>query len=733
VTGSSRRPVHWAPAVGCTLITTMLAVVSCVVQPALFFVGDAAAYYPVGVGACLLSTAIVAVVVALTSRYAGAVAKSQEESAVVLALIVQAIMPALAARGAGDEILPTLLAAIAVASVATGLACILLGLLRGGDLVRFLPFPVIAGFLAGVGWLLVGGAISASGVPVEAGNLRALLHAGAWLRWLPGLALGGVLLWRQHVNNHYLNMPVVLSLGAMAFWLVAAALGLGPEELRAGGWLLGPFPSGSLLEPLRLGASLDHVAWGVLAEQLPEFATLVFVSVVTLLLSISSLEVVVAQDLDFDRELRWHGVANMLAGLVAGPPGFTSVSSSALSYRLGAPVRLVGIGTALGCLGALFVGAQFLGFVPRLVAVAILFYVGLDFLGDWLVRTRRRMPFGDYAVLLLVFAVTVLVDFVWAVVVGLGAGLVIFVLRYSRISAVRSAHSGAGAGSHVERPPAQRALLAAHEEELLILVLQGFLFFGTANGLLERIRSRFEAAQGVPLRWLILDFDLVSGLDSSAAASFTKLRQSAEREGFTILLAGGDARTLAPLIEDRSGAADARPVHRFPDLDRALEWAENGILAEAPPSPGLAGQSTMPFGQLFTTAADQDAVLAVLDRLDCAAGGELIEQGDRSDALLYIAAGRVEVQLELPDGRVIRVRAYEAGTLVGEIAFYTGAVRSASVVAVEPTVAWRLTRGGLDRLAELRPDLVARLHGEMARLLADRLSHTSRLLGAGGR
>ena len=64
---------------------------------------------------------------------------------------------------------------------------------------------------------------------------------------------------------------------------------------------------------------------------------------------------------------------------------------------------------------------------------------------------------------------------------------------------------------------------------------------------------------------------------------------------------------------------------------------------------------------------------AVLDRLDCAAGGELIEQGDRSDALLYIAAGRVEVQLELPDGRVIRVRAYEAGTLVGEIAFYTGA------------------------------------------------------------
>ena len=127
--------------------------------------------------------------------------------------------------------------------------------------------------------------------------------------------------------------------------------------------------------------------------------------------------------------------------------------------------------------------------MPRLVAVAILFYVGLDFLNDWLVRTRRSMPVGDYAVLLLVFAVTVLVDFVWAVVVGLGAGLVIFVLRYSQISAVRSALSGGQIGSRVERPPAQRELLAVREEELLILVLHGFLFFGTANGLLERIRS----------------------------------------------------------------------------------------------------------------------------------------------------------------------------------------------------------------------------------------------------
>src|SRR3954452_16042069 len=280
MTGSSTQPVSWAPTIGCTLVTTMLAVVFCVVQPALFFVGGAEAYYPVGVGACLLSTVIVAAVVALTSRYAGAVAKSQEESAVVLALIVQPIMPELTARGASDQILPTLLAAISVASIATGLACLLLGLLRGGDLVRFLPFPVIAGFLAGVGWLLIGGAISASGVEVESGDLGALLRGDAWLRWLPGLALGGVLLWRQQVHNHYLNMPIVLTLGAMSFWLMAAALGMAPEELRAGGWLLGPFPSGSLLEPLRLGASLDHVAWGVLVERLPqEFATLVFVSV----------------------------------------------------------------------------------------------------------------------------------------------------------------------------------------------------------------------------------------------------------------------------------------------------------------------------------------------------------------------------------------------------------------------------------------------------------------------
>ena len=170
----------------------------------------------------------------------------------LLALIVQAIMPALRHAVPGPS------SADSAGGHRGGLSrhrprLHLLGLLRGGDLVRFLPFPVIAGFLAGSAgcWLAVRQRQRRSGsTQATFGRSwsRPTLGCAGCRAWLWGY----VLFWRQHVNNHYLNMPVLLSLGAAAFWLVAVGLGIGPRSCVQVGWLLGPFPSGSLLEPLRL-------------------------------------------------------------------------------------------------------------------------------------------------------------------------------------------------------------------------------------------------------------------------------------------------------------------------------------------------------------------------------------------------------------------------------------------------------------------------------------------------
>jgi SulP family sulfate permease len=723
----------WGRALVVAPVTTLIAVTSSVAYPAIMFSGASAEHYPLAVGLALMTTAILTLVSALTSSYRGMIATAQAEPAAVLALTVAALTAALVAGGAEAQILPTLLVVLAVAALANGAVYLLLGTLRSGDLVRFLPFPVVGGFLAGVGWLL-GVAALRSSLALGPGETlaQALGSAAALPRWLPCLALGGLLFYLQQAHRHVLNLPAVVVGGGLLFWAVALILGADRDSLAAGGWLLGRLPAGGVV-PGAPWLGLGDVAGDLLPARLPELGAVVLVSTLALLLAVSSLEVTIRQDLDFNRELRWLGIGNLLAGLAGGMPGHTSLSGSTLSYRLGMPSRLAGVLTAVLCALLLVAGGGLLGYVPRLVVGTVLFYLALSFLADWLVDTRRRMPTGDYAVLLLVFLVTVLVDFMSAVAIGLGAGVVLFVVRYSRVSVTRSAASGAVVRSNVERPEAMRRVLEERGEETFVVTLQGFVFFGTASRLLGQIRERLRDPERPRLRCLVLDLHLVTGLDSSAAASLSKLRQDAEEQGFMILLAAAPDMVRETLRREGIIEEPERRVRPFPDLDHALEWAEDQVLVAAGALPaGAADAMAQPLAAMFNAPEDRAIFLRDLERHDYMPGEVLIHQGERSDSMLFIGLGRVEIRLRQPDGRTIRVRTFESGTVVGEIAFYLGLPRSASVVAVEPTTAYRLTHETLTELSMTSPRLVAELHAYMARVIAQRLNDTTQMLRAVG-
>jgi SulP family sulfate permease len=724
----------WLSALVAAPLTTLVAVTASVAYPAIMFSGATAGIYPVAVGLALLGTAILTLVMALTSAYRGMIATVRAEPAVVLALTVAAVIETLTARGAVHQVMPTLLVILALAASASGAVYLLLGSLRAGDLVRFLPFPVIAGFLAGVGWLL-GIAALRTGLALEPGQgvAQALSSAAALPRWLPGLALGLLLFYLQKAHRHVLNLPLVVVGGGLLFWAVALAQGASRAELAATGWLVGALPSDGAPLLGALWTGLGEVAWDLLPARLPELGALVLIATLALLLAVSSLEVTVRQDLDFNRELRWLGVGNLLVGLAGGLPGYTSLSGSTLSYRLGTPSRLVGVLTALLCAALLVAGRDLLGYVPRLVVGAVLFYLALSFLADWLVDTWRRMPLGDYVVLLLLFVATMLLGFMWAVAIGLAAGVLLFVLRYSRVSVTRSAASGAVLHSNVERPEPMRRVLEERGDEIFVVTLQGFVFFGTANRLLGQIRQRLRDPERPRLRCLVLDLHLLTGLDSSAAASFTKLRQDAEEQGFSILLAGAPEPVRETLRREGILEEPERRVRLHVDLDHALEWAEDQVLVAAGALPPEAADSmALPLAAMFDGPEDRAIFLRDLERHDYLPGEVLIHQGDRSDSMLFIGHGRVEVRLRQPDGRTIRVRTFESGTVVGEIAFYLGLPRSASVVAVEPTTAYRLTHDALTELSLTSPRLVADLHAYMARVIAQRLNDTTQMLRAVG-
>jgi SulP family sulfate permease len=678
-----------------------------------------------------LSAGILGLVMSVASGYPGTMAYAQSEPAVIIGLIATSLAANLHAAAHDDQILPTVLAAIMVGSLACGGFFLSLGYFRLGNLIRYIPFPVMGGFLAGIGWLLLKAALSSmAGFAVHYDNLIRLIDLSVLQKWLPGVLVGGALWALQQRRAQASNLPVVLGLATVLFWLVAVASGASQDQLQSQGWLLGALPEGGIWQPLQHVAAFQNAAWEMFPSRVVEFVTLAVMTAVALLLNGSAIELATRRDLDLNRELKYAGLANLLCGAAGSLPGYYALSASTLTYRMKTPIRFVGIATSLVTLLALFAGTQVIAYVPKLVAGALITYMGLGFLVEWLYGSWLRMGRGDFLVLILVFATVVAAGFMEAIGLGTGAGAALFVVRYSKIGVTRNVLSGATYHSNVDRAEPQRTKLREVGDQIFILRLQGFVFFGTANALVSVVRTRLEVSD-LPLRYLVFDFSLVTGMDASAAVSFTKLSQYADEKNFAIVLCSPSDTILTLLRKEGITASAKHDVCVFMDLDHGLEWAENDLLARhEQASPGEAASFGAQVRAIFPKVEEAQRFQSYFETMAYGLGDELIQQGAASDDIFFIESGRVAIMLELPTGRSIRLKSMGAGTVVGEIAFYLGVPRSASVVALEETTAYRLSAAQLHAMHREVPGLATVFHEYMAKVLSARLMETSRLVGA---
>ena len=238
-------------------------------------------------------------------------------------------------------------------------------------------------------------------------------------------------------------------------------------------------------------------------------ATILILSVIALLLNTSGLEVTAHRDIDLNRELVTAGLANLVGGLGGSAVGYQTLGLSSLAYRLGARSRLVSIIAGLVCGVALLFGASLFSYIPKLLLGGMLLYVGLTFLVEWLVDARRFLPTIDYVLVWIILLIIAGVGFLPGIGAGIAIAAVLFVITYSRVDIVRHALSGESFQSNVDRPKAHRDLLAQQGGQIFILRLQGFIFFGTIQAILNRIRQRLVDVHQPKLGFIVLDFQRV--------------------------------------------------------------------------------------------------------------------------------------------------------------------------------------------------------------------------------
>lgn len=681
-----------------------------------------------GVGLMLLGAALLALVTALSSALPIAIAAPQAATVVIAGSIAAGVIAAAPAGASGQAVLVTILAGIILSSLVGGLVLYLLGATGLGRIARYLPYPVVGGFIAGVGWLFISGAIGLStGLAPAPDTLALLLTPDALARWLPAAAVGAILVGGRRWWNPLLLFPITL-LGSVALFHLALALSGTPlATAAADGWVLGPFVSGALLRPLA-PHELGLVDWGAVAGQTLNIVTMPLIAAIVMILYLSGIEIGIRRDLDLDRELRAGGLGTLAGGVFGGVTGFHLLALSVLMHRMGVRSRLGGAVAAAVVALPLPFDATMLNLLPRFVLGGLLIYFGYTFLYEWLAVQRRRMSRLDYGIVLLIVAVIAAYGLLPGVGVGLVAALGLFAAEYSRVRVVRQVQSGATRRSRVTRADPERRLLDAEGERIVIFELQGYIFFGTAAAMLDMIRAQLRARSAPGPLYLILNFANVTGLDSAGLYVFTRLEQQSAGWGATVLLSGMP-EPMRRQFDAAGLAGEGGRLRHAASLDRALEWCEDALIRAA----GLGRAAPALAEQLRDALPEPERVeglLVYLERREAAAGERLLRQGEPADDLYFVESGAVTAQIERPGAPPLRLQTSVGGTVVGEIGLYLGAPRTSDVVCDEPCVVYRLSAAALARMRDERPDLASAVHEHLARRMAERLTHTIRALDA---
>jgi SulP family sulfate permease len=460
------------------------------------------------------------------------------------------------------------LANLIIATAMSGVMLLAMGLLRLGTLIRFIPVAVVIGFTNGIAVLIMVSqlkdffGLQVTAMPADFfGILRTLsdsfgtLNAEAlglavvclfvlafWQLALPRLA---------HVmpnTKSFSTIPgsIVVLVGAT---VVAKTMGLEVETIAS---RFGSIPN-----------SLPAFAWPDFSWETAKFL-LIPATTLALLGSIESLLCARIADQmmadgpygdrhDANQELMAQGIANLVTPFFGGMPATGTIARTVTNLKNGGNSPIAGMVHAITLLLVMLVAAPLAGDVPLAALSAILMFVAWN-MGEWREFVHLRQFRMTYRVtLLLVFALTVIVDLTVAVEVGLIAACLTFIYRISSLSRAEQVH----AITHPE--------LTGHEAQVQAHRLYGALFFGAVK-LVE------DMEEHLPEQALVLDLKNLIYIDTSGADALMALARTCRKKQVRLIVCGVDHQPLEMM--QRCGLLVQLPESDLhPDLSQGLAAA----------------------------------------------------------------------------------------------------------------------------------------------------------------
>lgn len=658
------------------------------------FTGPLTPYLSYGLAATFIASAVLAAVLALGSSLPFAVGAPETSTAAMSGILASSLVERMAAVDPTAPLLAPVIITLALVSFVTGVVLCGFGITRMGRAIRYVPYPVVGGFLGATGCLILLGAIRViTGYRLQFATLDQFANLSTLLELAAACAMALVLYLTWHRSRSPFGLPVIIFGGVIvahvAFWLFG---------ISSASWTFQPPQTVDFMLP-----------WSATA--------------ISNLFNTTGIEVAVHREADLERELNVTGLANMLSGAFGGYTGCISMSRIILNFNAGGTARLSGLTAAAISLLMLSAAPAVLGYMPKFVLGGLLIYLGADLLHKWIVLSQRRLSLTEYLSLLAIIVIILQWGFIAGILIGVVIGCATFALSASRIDSIKFSFDGSEYRSSLDRSRDDRALLATHGGYIQGCNLQSYLFFGSANRLYQHVKALL--GRHPECRFLVFDFKLVTGIDSSAAYSFAQIKRAAQDRDVKLVLVHlppAEAKAL------RSSGFISDDVVIVPELDHALEGCENEIIAQ---HQGLEQEEASLrgwFTQILGSKRDAAALMHRCERIEVDAGETIVSAGDPADSMHFILDGRVGIMIPAGEGRTTRVRSLGRYTTIGEMGLVSHAPRNATIQAEVASILYVLSAHQFEAIKSENPSLGQKLLTYFVTVMAERLTFANRMI-----
>ena len=444
---------------------------------------------------------------------------------------------------------------LAVATVLAGIMLILMGLLRMGSMIKFIPYTITLGFTAGIAvTIIIGQLKDFFGLTFTQSPVATMWKLEEAVRCFPTLNLAAMGIGVLALLILFLG-PLVLK--KVPSSLVAVLVTAGVVELF-------DLPVNTIGDLYSISSALPHFAvpnfsYETVAAVLPDAFTIAVLAAIESLLSAVVADEMIGTRHNSNMELVAQGVGNAGSAFFGGIPATGAIARTAANIKNGGSSPVAGMVHAVILLLVLVLLMPYAAHIPMPCIAAILFQVAYNMSG-WrtVVQVAQHSPLSDAAVLLVTFLLTVIFDLVVAIVVGLSLACLLFMKRMADVTEVKE-------WEYVEDTNDEQGRMKPVPAHVMVYELTGPIFFGAADKIphIERNTGR---------RVLILRMRAVPAMDITAINSLHRLYDECKSKGIQMVFSHVNEQPMS--VFQKSGMYDLVGAENFrPNIDAALARA----------------------------------------------------------------------------------------------------------------------------------------------------------------